>query len=803
MTVVRVPAARVPAARVPAARAPAARALLGGLGLGIFLLSACGGSERAPIEGAARRVLVVSLPGVGWDDVEAGSLPAVSAFVEDAAVANLATRIGRAEASAEAAYLTIGAGTRAVLPESVAEAGPRSGTPEGIVGVALEAGEAYHGQTADEVVERRMGIPPAAVTYLGVGAARTANDASRYGAEVGLVGSLLADAGIVRAVIGNADHGVERTVDLGVERPADLGAHLSDDRAYGRSAVAALMDRNGQLPAGRVAADLLVDEPTAAFGVRLDPEAVLAAFDRVWSAADPIVVLVEASDLLRTQADRSSLSAEQRRSARATALAGADAMLAELLARTEVGDAVVLLAPLARAGEPHLGVVAVRAPGVDAGYLASATTRRTGYVQLGDVGPTILQLAGVEPPEEIEGRGFTITSSGDDDRVAHLADGAAAAEFRDEVLPLTVTLLITFLVGLAAAAILLTRLGRPAGARARRRCRVALRFLALASLGTLPATFLAGAAGFDGGPTAAYLAFLAVVGLGVAGAATAADRRWSGVGPIVGVAGLALVIVGDVLVGAPLQLNSTFGYSVAVAGRFAGLGNLAFALVGSAGIVTAALLAEWGGTRGVRAALVVLVTVVLVDGLPMFGGDVGGILSMVPAYGLAGLVLVGRRVGARSIAAVGAAAVAMLVAVAFLDLARPAASQTHLARLADHVVEGRWSPLLDAVGRRWTASFGAGQVGAWVILLVVSLGLAGYLLALLVPDSGRQGALGSWSRPSPTGAVGAAAVGLAVLGTVGVVTNDSSFVVPATMLLVVAPVLVHREVTSMDPRGAS
>ena len=105
----------------------------------------------------------------------------------------------------------------------------------------------------------------------------------------------------------------------------------------------------------------------------------------------------------------------------------------------------------------------------------------------------------------------------------------------------------------------------------------------------------------------------------------------------------------DLLVGAPLQLNTTFGYSVAVAGRFTGLGNLAFALFGSATIVLAALIVDRTGPRGVRVAVGLMAAVVVVEGLPMLGADVGGVLAMVPAFGVTALVLLGRRIRAREV----------------------------------------------------------------------------------------------------------------------------------------------------------
>ncbi len=131
------------------------------------------------------------------------------------------------------------------------------------------------------------------------------------------------------------------------------------------------------------------------------------------------------------------------------------------------------------------------------------------------------------------------------------------------------------------------------------------------------------------------------------------------------------VIAADVLVGAPLQVNTIFGYSVAVAGRFSGLGNLAFAIFGSAAVLLAAVLTERFGDRGRQAGLIVLAAVLLIEGLPMLGADVGGILAMVPAFGITAWILAGRPVRWSTIVWFAAAAGATVVLFAFVDWARP------------------------------------------------------------------------------------------------------------------------------------
>ena len=66
-----------------------------------WVLVAAGCSSGEPVaEEPADRLLVVSMPGVSWHDVHDGSLPNLARFVEHAAVGNLATRIGRREATA-------------------------------------------------------------------------------------------------------------------------------------------------------------------------------------------------------------------------------------------------------------------------------------------------------------------------------------------------------------------------------------------------------------------------------------------------------------------------------------------------------------------------------------------------------------------------------------------------------------------------------------------------------------------------------------------------------------------------------
>lgn len=714
-------------------------------------------AEEPTVSAPVDRLLVVSLPGISWDDVRSGELPQLRRFVASAAAGDMPTRIGRRLASTTDAYLTMGAGTRSVAPDVE-------------VAVALDPDETYAGVRTADILQRRLGTVPDGVAYLAAGAAIDVNERSSFGGRPGRLGDLLDSEGVHRAVIANAD-AVEGFVS---DEPPP-------DGAYARGAATMLMGTDGIVPGGTVGRSLLVDDPLAPFGRRLDLDAVLDAFDAEWEREGRKVVLVEASDLSRASGYGPRSNAAQRRALRDDALARSDRLLSELLTRLDPAtDAVLIVSPVSDSASPDLAVAALRTPDVTSGLLRSATTRRSGYVQLADVGPTILDVMGAPVPEEVEGRPFGVTPRPrGGDRVDKLADAASAAEFRDALLPLLVTLIIAGLAVLAAGSALADRL--PAAIR---RLLAPAAFLAL---GVVPASFVVAHIPAVIGSTPAYIAVLVFVAALVAVPPVLIDRRWPGTGPLVACASIVGLVVVDVLAGAPLQVNAVFGYSVAVGGRFAGLGNLAFALFGAAALVLGSLIVDRYGDRGLPVAVALFVGVVLVEGLPMLGADVGGVLSMVPAFGAAALLLAGRRPKAWHYAGLAVTAVVAVAAFAFVDGIRPSGQRTHLARLAEHLVAGRFGALFDTLNRRLQASFGAADVAAWGLVLAVVLGVGVFVVLAAKGRLGRRA--GARRAPGPTEA---AAVGLAVLALVGLVVNDSSIAVPATMLIVIVPALVLR-----------
>lgn len=726
-------------------------ALVLGALLLIGVLSGCS-DDRVTEPGPVRRVLIITVPGLTWSDASADATPNLQALVDRSAIGDVSTRIGTYRQSTTAAYLTLGAGTRSIVPDVD-------------TGVALNPGEVHGGVAASELVRRRTGGAVDGIAYIPVGATMEANADSPFASEPGTLGQALADADVRRAVIANADAAEGFPTDA----PPPEGA-------YKRSAATALMDRDGVVPEGNVGRDLLLDDPAAPFGRRLSDAAVLRTFEQTWSEPGRSVVLVEASDLSRAAAYESRAEASQQATLEAKALADSDALIGQLLEQVDpITDAVLVVAPTAPGG---LGVAALQAPEVDGGMLRSASTRRKGYVYLADVAPTVTELLGLPAPDGIEGTAMdAVPARGD--RVARLERQAEAAQVRADRLPLVVTLVILALLVLVLVV--------AAGERVPARVRAAVRPLSFSALGLVPGTFLAALVPATRTSALAYAAVVVGVAAVVGAVSTLVDRRRPGIGALVAV-GLVLALVAvDLLAGAPLQVNTIFGYSMAVAGRFTGLGNLAFALFASAGVCFAVLAHDRFGARAMPWIAATLVAVVLFEGLPMLGADVGGVLSVVPAFALTFLVLRGRSIGWREVIACGLAGVVVVALLGLLDSSQAASSQTHLARIGQHLSEGR----IDAVGtilwRRVHASFGSSPLLVWALCLALvgaALLQAGAVARKLVgPDAPK--------RVRTPEAV-ALAVGLGALAGIGLVVNDSSIAVPATMLIVIVPVLILR-----------
>lgn len=730
------------------------RVLAGALLTALGVLGAVG-APRAAAQGdappvpAGRRVLVLSVPGLTWEDVRDHEVANLRALLDDSAVANASLRVQRLATPPAEGYATLGAGTRAVANRATA-------------GMAFNLDELFGEGTASEEATRQLGHPPdGEVVSLSWRQLRSQNRRSEYDAELGALGDALVAAGVGRGVIGNADGD-------------DL---LASDNALNREAALALADGDGVVSCGDVSGGILRDDPSAPFGHQLDTARVLETFRRC--ATPRSVVLVEASDLRRADTYVRRLGSERAEEVRADAIRRADQLAGLLLRELDLErDAVVVVAPSV-ASEPRLTVLGIHAREFPAGLLVSGSTRQDGHVVLADVTPSIAALAGADIDEgALEGRAVERGATGGSaqDRLDALVEADAVARFRDRMIGPVATAYITAVCLLALAAVLVV---------ARHRRSRVLGHAALALLGVTPMTYLARALPFhDWGPLP-YTVFV-VAGSVVLAALYGLLRRRSWLHPLAAayVVVLAVIVVNVSVLGSRLQLGSVFGDSAIIAGRFNGVNNVMFAqLVVAATGLAAIVVTRLPDRRGRTLMVLVLGLTVFVIAAPMWGADVGGTLAGIPTLCLVGAKLGGWKVRLRTVLLWGAAALAAVVAFGLLDLARDSADQSHLGRLFERIGSEGFEGFATVVERKIAVNLRSLQGSVWRFILGPVV-VAAVIVAWRAPGRFRD-----LVRAMP--ALRAVLPGLVVGLVLGYALNDSGIAVPGMMLAVSVPSVVY------------
>jgi hypothetical protein len=735
-------------------RAAAARILACALVL-LVVLGAAAASAHAAARARINRVLIISLPDTEWSDIQRVRPPHLMNLFAHSAVGGLITNGVNRPAAIGDVYVTLGAGTRAVSD-------PKTG------GQGFGVDEPFGRDRAGTVFTTRTGTPAArGLVLIPIADVTEANDAELFDAHVGELGAELAHAGVHRAVIANGDG-------------SDPSTPSRTYPPYRREAVSALMGPDGKVPRGRVDTGLLLADPTATFGVRLDPAAVLGAFDAAFT--DRSVVLVEGSDLVRADLAGQFASDSARQQMRDRALRATDRLVGQLLTRIDPArDAVIVVGPEPPAFGDSLTPVAVQAPGFRSGLLESPTTHRAGFVNVVDVAPTVLGLYGIARPDNMEGRPMSAVPSDAavGSRVGSLVNANQDGLFRDRQVGTSMAVVVGFGSALlVATAAFVDRWPR---------VRPLLRFGALWLLGYLLATSFAGPIRFARhGGAGPYWVF--VVGGGVLLAClflaigSIGSRRRPVDALLVALGATAGLHLVDLVTGAHLELDTVFGYTPTVGIRFVGEGNLTFAVLSAAVVLFAGLVAwRLPGRAGTGVAIALMAVTVVVIGAPWWGNDFGGVIATAPAFALLAWLLLGHRVRWRTVLLLFGVLAVTGVAVGFLDLLRPADQRTHVGRFFHQLLNDPSGALL--VVRR-KASENWSVLGHSVLLgmVIVVVLLIAYLW--LVPPR----SLRALVAEIPTAR--ATMLAFVVVAALGFALNDSGITITGMMAAVLESTIV-------------
>lgn len=695
------------------------------------------------------KVLLFGVPRLGLDDLAKGDTPVLDGLVARGALAAMSVRTLSGRPSTVEGYATLNAGTR---------------VRAGIGGASAHStDDLLEGGTARDVSERRTGKPTGDAEVVVVDYPAIVRQISRahLSSEPGALGDALHLAGKRTAVIGNADFG-NMVLDEEVHRPVGVS----------------LIDRSGSVDVGKVDADLLEHAVGAPFGVRFDRERMIAAFEAALDDAD--VIAVDPGDMDRAVGYRGISLDKPAQEHRENAIRRTDALLGDMLELVPQDTLVLVVSVSPPTPGWHLTPFIAAAPGIKPGYAHSPSVKRPAVVTVTDIAPTILEALGAEVPTGMIGHALRYRADEADlERLERLDRDAGFREgiyFRIAMAFIIVQALLYLVV--------MTNLTHPPG----RRTVAVLRALVVAVAGFPLATFL-----FRAVPEVAVLgdgAIVVLLAIDALIAAWALRAKRHALSPLAWVTGAtAALIILDVATGARLQYSSFLGYSLHTAARFFGIGNTAFATLGACAVIAACLHVQHAPRRreAVFTAGCFLGVVVLIDGAPSLGNDVGGILTLVPVFGLTLVALTGHRLSARHILIAGSSAALLLAVATGIDLLREPEARTHLGRFAADLFGGE-DTAGTTISRKLATNLRVLGSSIWAWMVPIA---AVFMLYVLV-HLGRGEELlprGSARRVGVIATISAGLLGFAV--------NDSGVVVTALVFVYLGPFLtliaLHRE----------
>lgn len=470
----------------------------------------------------------------------------------------------------------------------------------------------------------------------------------------------------------------------------------------------------------------------------------------------------------------------------------ADALIAQVN-RDRPRRSIVAVAGISetQANQARLHVAVLNGPGFSHGWLHSPSTRRIPYVQLVDFAPTALEILGEDVPESLAGRPLNGAAAGRPPTVkatiAMLTDADTQAVAQRSVIGVFFAGFGAALLAVVLAVLLLVwrrRYEAPVPA-------AVLRWVSIAALAlsAVPgATFFANVVPWwrASSPIAAVTAMVVVTSLSMVALALtigAWSRNWSRRMSvrISVVASITLgIFIVDGMTGAWLQLNSIIGYSPLVAGRFVGFGNPGFAVYATVSVLLASFVA-YGYRRAVTLALLaaVAIPVIAFDGLPQWGADFGGVLTLVPTFVVLGLLLTRMKVTWGKVTLATLSGLVLVLAIGYLDYLRPASSRSHFGRFIASIMDGT---ALYTIRRKLWANIDLLFLGPHTI--AAALGVIVGIVVILRPPMALRRTYETWPI------VRFALIGSVILAGFGFATNDSGVAIPITMSLILVPTIV-------------
>lgn len=640
------------------------------------------------------KVVIVVADGISISDLQPEALPVFNQLIRQGALGLMNGNTAK-NINAENAYATIGAGSRISAPN--AKAGGFNGW------------EKVNGLLAQDLYRQRTGkIPPGkALVQLEIARIQQVNSELSYPAIPGTLGTVLREAGLKTAVLGNADT-------------------LTD---LGRQAVTIAMDNNGLVDYGEVSTNLLTVDKDFLNSLRTDYSKLLQAFDRL--PTDTALFVIETGDLSRLKNEEPKALANVLQNQRYQALRRIDTFLGHLIKRLDFQrDLLFIISPTVESGtttkgletKNYLAPVLIAGAGIEAGLLTSPSTKRPGLILNIDVAPTIIHYYNLSVPWQIIGQPMQVSQTSKkrpDLQKMHqqlaLTYGARPLLLKGYIFYQLILLFLS-LYGI---------LGRN-----KRMSKILKPFLI--SVLAVPLVFLI-LPGLPQPTTTVLIAELFGLTVFITGLAWLLAHRLN-LNPFLFLAlANAILILADTLGGAPLQKVALLSYDPIGGARFYGIGNEYMGvLIGAVILSVTAMLTTFRFAQAGRRAYFFRKLFLTISGLlflgtifilvaPNLGTNLGGGIAATVAFVFTFLILAGLKFNWKTGVFI-AICLAVLIIFAFLfDLYRSPETQSHLGRSAGLFIKGGWIEIKDVIFRKIAMNIKLIKYTIWSRIFLASL----------------------------------------------------------------------------------
>ena len=699
------------------------------------------------------KIVMITLPRVTWELLKDADTPNIDKLIEQGSVAALSVKTQSSVYSPSEGYATIGAGSRAGVDTSV--------NSQFVI-----PSEIFNGRLASEIfTEQRGPILNKNPVGLGLSFEKTINNNSRSlnNAKIGSLAEALKVGSRSIAVFGNAD-------DCLTDAPG----------CYSRSISYLGTNFNGELINGDISRDLL-EKHDGAKTTQLFLDNDIVAKKTIKSLNKNDVTATECSDLERVESMRSttkdSISEENFRKA----IEKCDQLIGMILPKISMtNDQIYILAPSSPVSLPNTTVFIAAGKNIPSGYASSSTTRAKAIVSLVDIAPTILQTLNVAKGDAMSDTLIQWEKSESSLNVKEnfLIKINDQAKIREKVIsPIAWFLLIVFCLCVLIALVSFTREGKWK--------QVAI-FTSLITMSFPLVTFAIQPIMIWLSTPLNHILFIALATSLISLLMMWAGNKWDYTKVIFGFSITFLVVfIVDIGLGGKLQFNSAFGNATMVAGRFAGWGNSAFAFVAIFTIIAVAMFKQLMTGYKVKQPnkyniyiMGALLVVLIFDGAPYFGSDVGGVLALTPALFVISMMLYEKRVGIKAVLLSTVLTIGAISTFALIDLNRPVSHRTHLGRFAESLLHGDATVTLE---RKMIASLNSFTRPALSISTIMAV-----LFFLYIVFSSSKYFKETYSSFISMRYIVLPGVIVAILG---LLLNDSGLSIPSNIAIVAIPVI--------------